>query len=139
MMAQELTTTWIRTVKGNLIVAPGFTELRWVGKTFGRRNPKTFDAAAVSASATSVWNDERTLVGDNKVYAAYPASSNRWVHRRDSVWSNALLTHHSSKLVDVLRYCFAIQIISWPNDRRVNWWSAECECVDGNQAQTQFQ
>ena len=60
MMAQELNQLGIRTVKGNLIVAPGFT-MNFDGSVehSGAEIRETFDAARRSASATREWIDDR--------------------------------------------------------------------------------
>ncbi len=106
MLARELNELGIRTVNGRLIVSPGFT-LNFDGSTkrSGDQLRATLDTKRRSTDAMQAWTDERTLVkdaaslrtvpsvvvlGEVQVGAAPPAAS-------------ALLTHKSSKLVDILK------------------------------------
>jgi D-alanyl-D-alanine carboxypeptidase/D-alanyl-D-alanine-endopeptidase (penicillin-binding protein 4) len=106
MLAKELNALGIRTVKGNLIVAPGFTmNFDWSAKHSGEEFRDTFDAARRSTSATRAWIDERTLVTDNQSLSSVPSV----LITGDIQVGNApvgaipLLAHKSSKLVDVLK------------------------------------
>ena len=106
MMAQELNQLGIRTVKGNLIVAPGFTmNFDGSAKHSGEEIRETFDAARRSANATSVWNDERALVGDNESLRSVPSIviTGEVQVGVAPFGATPLLTHQSSKLVDVLK------------------------------------
>lgn len=106
MMAQELNQLGIRTIKGNLIVAPGFTmNFGGSAKRSGEEIRETFDAARRSANATSVWNDERTLVGDNESLRSVPSIviTGEVQVGVAPFGATPLLTHQSSKLVDVLK------------------------------------
>ena len=106
MMAQELNQLGIRTVKGNLIVAPGFTmNFDGSAKHSGEEIRETFDAARRSGNATSVWNDERALVGDNESLRSVPSIVITGEVQVGVAPPGAtpLLTHQSSKLVDVLK------------------------------------
>jgi len=106
MLARELNALGIRTVNGNLIVAPGFTmNFDWSAKHSGEETRETFDAARRSASATRAWIDERTLVGDNESLRSVPSIVITGEVQVGSAPPGAtpLLTHRSSKLVDVLK------------------------------------
>ena len=106
MLAQELNQLGIRTVKGNLIVTPGFTmNFDGSAKHSGEEIRETFDAARRSASATREWIDERTLVGDNESLRSVPSIVITGEVQVGEVSPKAapLLTHQSSKLVDVLK------------------------------------
>jgi D-alanyl-D-alanine carboxypeptidase/D-alanyl-D-alanine-endopeptidase (penicillin-binding protein 4) len=106
MLARELNELGIRTVNGNLIVAPGFTmNFDWSAKHSGEEIRETFDAARRSASATRAWIDERTLVGDNESLRSVPSIVITGEVQIGSAPPGAtpLLTHKSSKLVDVLK------------------------------------
>jgi serine-type D-Ala-D-Ala carboxypeptidase/endopeptidase (penicillin-binding protein 4) len=106
MLARELNELGIRTVNGNLIVAPGFTmNFDWSAKHSGEEFQDTFDAARRSASATRAWIDERTLVADNESLRSVPSVVINGEVQIGSAPAGAipLLTHQSSKLVDVLK------------------------------------
>jgi D-alanyl-D-alanine carboxypeptidase/D-alanyl-D-alanine-endopeptidase (penicillin-binding protein 4) len=105
-LSRELNELGIRTVNGNLIVAPGFTmNFDWSAKHSGEEIRETFDAARRSASATRAWIDERTLVGDNESLRSVPSIVITGEVQIGSAPPGAtpLLTHKSSKLVDVLK------------------------------------
>jgi D-alanyl-D-alanine carboxypeptidase/D-alanyl-D-alanine-endopeptidase (penicillin-binding protein 4) len=106
MLARELNDLGIRTVKGNLIVAPGFTmNFDWSAKHSGEEILDTFDAARRPANATRAWLDERTLVGDSASLRSVPSVVITGEAQVGSAPPGAtpLLTHKSSKLVDVLK------------------------------------
>jgi D-alanyl-D-alanine carboxypeptidase/D-alanyl-D-alanine-endopeptidase (penicillin-binding protein 4) len=106
MLARELNALGIRAIRGKLIVSPGFTmNFDWSTTRSGEQLRDTLDTTRRSTAAMQAWRDERTLVndaaslrtvpsvvvlGDVTVGAAPPAAS-------------ALLTHRSSKLVDILK------------------------------------
>ncbi len=106
MLARELNALGIRTVKGNLIVAPGFTmNFDWSAKHSGEVFLATFDAARRSACATRAWIDERTLVADNQSLSSVPSVviTGEVLVGNAPVGAIPLLAHKSSKLVDVLK------------------------------------
>ena len=106
MLAKELNELGIRTVKGNLIVAPGFTmNFDWSARHSGEQFRETLDAARRSASATRAWIDERTIVADNESLRSVPSVVITGEIQVGSAPAGAipLLTHSSSKLVDVLK------------------------------------
>ena len=106
MLARELNHLGVRNVTGNLIVAPGFTmNFDWSAKQSGEEFLETADAARRSAAATRAWLDERTLVGDNESLRSVPSLviSGQVIVGSAPTGSVPLLTHKSSKLVDVLK------------------------------------
>jgi D-alanyl-D-alanine carboxypeptidase/D-alanyl-D-alanine-endopeptidase (penicillin-binding protein 4) len=106
MLARELNELGIRTVNGNLIVAPGFTmNFDWSARHSGEQFRDTFDAARRPASATRAWIDERTLVADNESLQSVPSVVITGEVQVGAAPAGAipLLTHKSSKLVDVLK------------------------------------
>ncbi|MFN2577432.1 MAG: D-alanyl-D-alanine carboxypeptidase [Pyrinomonadaceae bacterium] len=112
MLARQLNDLGIRTVTGNVIVAPGFTmNFDWSPRHSGEMLRDTLDAAKRSANATRAWLDERTLVGDNHSLSSVPSvvvSGEVLIGTAPSS-AVAILTHKSSKLVDVLKalLCFS--------------------------------
>ncbi|HYX30845.1 MAG TPA: D-alanyl-D-alanine carboxypeptidase [Pyrinomonadaceae bacterium] len=106
MVARQLNELGIRTVTGNLIVTPSFTmNFDWSARHSGEMFRDTLDAAKRSASATRAWLDERTLVGDNASLSNVPSVI---VNGQIDVGTAPpgavpILTHRSSKLVDVLK------------------------------------
>ncbi len=106
MLARELNHLGVRNVTGNLIVAPGFTmNFDWSAKHSGEEFLETVDAARRSAAATRAWLDERTLVGDSESLRSVPSLviSGQVIVGPAPTGSVPLLTHKSSKLVDVLK------------------------------------
>src|SRR5581483_11795403 len=98
--------TGIWTVTGKLIVAPGFTmNFDWSVKRSGEEFRNTLDAARRSDGATRAWLDERTILGDNSSLSGVPSVVVKGEILVDSAppGATALLTHKSSKLVDVLK------------------------------------
>ena len=106
MIARQLNSLGIRTVTGNLIVAPGFTmNFNWSARASGESLYDTLDAARRSSEATRAWNYERTALGDLSSLQTVPSLA---VLGEVSVGPAApgaslLLTHKSSKLTDVLK------------------------------------
>ena len=106
MIAQKLNSLGIRSVTGNLIVAPGFTmNFNSSARTSGESLYDTLDATRRSSEATRAWNYERTALGDLSSLQTVPSLT---VMGEVNVGTAApgaalLLTHKSSKLTDVLK------------------------------------
>ncbi len=106
MVARELNRQGIRTVTGDLIVAPRFTmNFEWSAQRSGETLYDTLDAARRPAAATRAWYAERQALGDNASLQSVPSVAVMGAVYVDSVPSRSrlLLTHRSSKLVDVLK------------------------------------
>jgi D-alanyl-D-alanine carboxypeptidase/D-alanyl-D-alanine-endopeptidase (penicillin-binding protein 4) len=107
MLAHELNRQGIRTVTGDLVVAPGFTmNFDWSAQRSGDQLYDTLDVARRPARATNAWNEERAALGDAASFnGTTPGVSVMGAVYVDSVPSNArpLLVHRSSTLVDVLK------------------------------------
>lgn len=106
MLARQLNDLGIRNVTGNLIVAPGFTmNFAWSAQRSGEDFLDTLDSATRPGSATRAWLDERTLVGDTKSLTSVPSVvvSGEVLVGSAPAGAVALLTHKSSRLVDVLK------------------------------------
>ena len=106
MISRQLNELGIRTVTGNLIVAPNFTmNFDWSAKHSGEVLRETMDAAKRSATATRAWLDERTLLGDNTSLSSVPSVvvSGEVQVGTAPPGAQPLLTHKSSRLVDVLK------------------------------------
>jgi D-alanyl-D-alanine carboxypeptidase/D-alanyl-D-alanine-endopeptidase (penicillin-binding protein 4) len=106
MLARELNRQGIRSVTGNLVIAPRFTmNFDWSAQHSGDMLYDTLDVARRPAAATRAWNDERVALGDGAGLQSVPSVAIMGAVYVDSVPSNAhmLLVHRSSKLVDVLK------------------------------------
>ncbi len=106
MLARQLNELGIRTVTGNLIVAPGFTmNFDWSANRSGEEFRNTLDAARRPGGATRAWLDERMILGDNSSLSSVPSVVVNGEIKVDSAppGARALLTHKSSRLVDVLK------------------------------------
>ena len=106
MLARQLNQIGIYKITGNLVVAPGFTmNFDWSANRSGQQFIDTMDAARRSAAATRAWLDERTLLNDKESLSTVPSVTIMGVVQVGSAPTNAvpLLTHKSSKLVDVLK------------------------------------
>ena len=106
MLARELNRQGIRSVTGDLIVAPRFTmNFDWSAQHSGDMLYDTLDVSRRSAAATRAWNDERVALGDSAGLQSVPSVAVMGAVYVDSVPANAhmLLVHRSSKLVDVLK------------------------------------
>jgi D-alanyl-D-alanine carboxypeptidase/D-alanyl-D-alanine-endopeptidase (penicillin-binding protein 4) len=106
MLAQELNRLGVRTITGDLIVAPKFTmNFDWSAQRSGDQLYDTLDAVRRPAAATRAWADQRTAVGDTESLQTVPSVSVMGAVYVDSVppKSRMLLTHKSSKLTDVLK------------------------------------
>lgn len=106
MLARELNRLGVRTVTGDLVVAPRFTmNFDWSAQHSGDMLYDTLDAARRSSAAEQAWRDERMALRDQEALQSVPSVSVMGAVYVDSVPSNArmLLVHRSSKLVDVLK------------------------------------
>jgi D-alanyl-D-alanine carboxypeptidase/D-alanyl-D-alanine-endopeptidase (penicillin-binding protein 4) len=105
-VARELNRLGIRTVTGDLIVPPKFTmNFGWSAMRSGEIFYDTLDATRRPAAATRAWFDERAAHGDIAATQTVPSVAVMGAVYVASVPQNArvLLTHRSSKLVDVLK------------------------------------
>lgn len=106
MIARQLNILGIRTISGDLIVAPGFTmNFNWSARGSGASLYNTLDATRRSSEAVRAWTYERTALGDQ---SSLQTVSSVTVMGEVSVapvapGARLLLTHKSSKLVDVLK------------------------------------
>jgi D-alanyl-D-alanine carboxypeptidase len=106
MLARELNRMGVRTVTGDLIVAPRFTmNFDWSAQHSGDMLYDTLDASRRPASAVRAWNEQRLSLGDSQALQSVPSVAVMGAVYVDSVPSSArmLLVHRSSKLVDVLK------------------------------------
>jgi D-alanyl-D-alanine carboxypeptidase/D-alanyl-D-alanine-endopeptidase (penicillin-binding protein 4) len=106
MIARQLNSLGIRTVTGDLIVAPGFTmNFSWSARGSGALLYDTLDATLRSGEAVRAWTYERTALGDQSSLQTVPSLAVMGEVRVGSVAPTArlLLTHRSSKLTDVLK------------------------------------
>ena len=106
MLARELNRLGIRTVTGDLIVAPRFTmNFNPSSQRSGDALYDTLDASRRPAIASRAWTDERVTLGDSAGLQAVPSVAVMGAVYVDSVPKGArpLMTHNSSKLVDVLK------------------------------------
>jgi D-alanyl-D-alanine carboxypeptidase/D-alanyl-D-alanine-endopeptidase (penicillin-binding protein 4) len=106
MLARQLNDLGIKTVTGNLIVAPGFTmNFDWSSQRSGEELRNSMDSITRSASATRAWLDERLLLGDQKSLSSVPGVTVAGEVVIGSAPPQAvpLLTRRSSKLVDILK------------------------------------
>ena len=106
MIARELNRAGIRTVTGDLIVAPRFSmNFDWSTQRSGEVLYDTLDATRRPAAATRNWYEERQSLGDTASLQTVPSVAVMGAVYVDSVPPRArlLLTHRSSKLVDVLK------------------------------------
>jgi D-alanyl-D-alanine carboxypeptidase/D-alanyl-D-alanine-endopeptidase (penicillin-binding protein 4) len=106
MLARQLNDLGIKTVTGNLIVAPGFTmNFDWSARHSGEELRESMDSMTRSASATRAWLDERLLLGDQQSLSSVPSLSiaGEVVVGSTPPQATPLLTRRSSKLVDILK------------------------------------
>ena len=112
MIARQLNNLGIRSVSGNLVVAPGFTmNFSSSPRRSGGLVYDTLDASRRSGTATRAWMYERMALADQSNLQTVPSVA----VMGDVVVGSAppaaklLITHNSSKLVDVLKVllCFS--------------------------------
>lgn len=105
-VARELNQLGIKTVTGDLIVAPRFTmDFNASSQRSGERLYDTLDATRRPASAARAWTDSRAAVNDADALRSTPSVAVMGAAYVDSVPRNAraISTHYSPALVDVLK------------------------------------
>lgn len=106
MIARDLNALGVRTVSGNLVIAPGFTmNFRSGARGSGELLYETLDASRRSSEATYAWNYERTTLGDVASLRTVPSVAVMGEVSVGTVAPGArvMLSHKSSKLTDVLK------------------------------------
>ena len=106
MVARQLNGLGIRSVSGNLIVAPGFTmNFNSSARGSGEMLYTTLDATRRSSEATRAWTYERTTLGDLASLQTVPSLAvlGEVVVGPAAPGAKLLLTHKSSRLTDVLK------------------------------------
>jgi D-alanyl-D-alanine carboxypeptidase/D-alanyl-D-alanine-endopeptidase (penicillin-binding protein 4) len=106
MIAQQLNSLGIRTITGDLVVAPGFTmNFNSSARGSGELLHDTLDASLRSSEATRAWTYERTTLGDPSSLQTVSSLSVLGDVYVGTVAPGArlLLTHKSSRLTDVLK------------------------------------
>lgn len=106
MIARELNQMGIRTVTGNLIVAPGFTmNFDGSAQRSGNEFYDALDASRRPAAASRAWLEERSIIGDKESLQTIPSVAVMGAVYVDSVpvGARSLLIHHSSRLIDILK------------------------------------
>ena len=106
MIARQLNTLGIRTVTGNLVVAPGFTmNFNWSARRSGEHLYDTLDSTFRSGDATRAWLYERTVLGDQASLQTVPSVAIMGEVEVNPVPAEArlVLSEKSSKLVDILK------------------------------------
>ncbi|HWS53271.1 MAG TPA: D-alanyl-D-alanine carboxypeptidase [Pyrinomonadaceae bacterium] len=105
-IARELNQLGIRTVTGDLVVAPRFTmNFSPSALRSGERFYDTLDATRRPASAQRAWNDSRVVLRDAEGLRANPSVAVMGAVYTDAVPKAARVvsTHYSPALVDVLK------------------------------------
>jgi D-alanyl-D-alanine carboxypeptidase/D-alanyl-D-alanine-endopeptidase (penicillin-binding protein 4) len=106
MIARLLNNLGIRTVTGNMVIAPGFTmNFSASARRSGEMLYDTLDASRRSGEATRSWMYERMTLGDQASLQTVPnvAVMGEVVVAPVAPGAKLLLTHNSSKLTDVLK------------------------------------
>ncbi len=106
MIARQLNSLGIKTISGDLVVAPGFTmNFSASARRSGDQLYETLDASLRSSEATRAWIYERTTLGDRASLQTVPSLAVMGVVSVGSPAPGAriLLTHKSSKLTDILK------------------------------------
>jgi len=106
MIARQLNAVGIRSVSGDMVVAPGFTMN--FSASAGRSGAllyDTLDATLRSGEATRAWTYERMTLGDLTSLQTVPSVTvmGNIVVGSAAPGAKLLLTHNSSKLIDVLK------------------------------------
>ncbi|MEP6717791.1 MAG: D-alanyl-D-alanine carboxypeptidase [bacterium] len=112
MIARQLNNFGIRSVSGDIVVAPGFTmNFSSSARRSGELLYDTLDASRRSGTATRAWMYERMILGDQLSLQTVPsvAVMGDVVVGSAAPAAKLLITHNSSKLVDVLKVllCFS--------------------------------
>jgi D-alanyl-D-alanine carboxypeptidase/D-alanyl-D-alanine-endopeptidase (penicillin-binding protein 4) len=106
MLARQLNSLGIKTVTGNLIVAPGFTlNFGWSPQRSGEQFQETLDSTTRSASAIRAWLDERLMLGDRESLSSVPSVTiaGEVLVGPAPPAATPLITRKSSKLIDILK------------------------------------
>ncbi len=106
MIARQLNNLGIKTITGDLVVAPGFAmNFNSSSRRSGERLYDTLDATLRSDKATRAWVSERMVLGDKESLATTPGVAVMGQVLVSPVAPDAklLLSHNSSKLVDILK------------------------------------
>lgn len=106
-IAQQLNRLGIKTVTGDLIIAPGFTmNFNRSAKTSGERLYDTLDSTLRPAAAIKAWSTTQVvMIGQPSEASVAPSVAVMGDVYVNPVTSGAklLLTHQSSRLIDVLK------------------------------------
>jgi D-alanyl-D-alanine carboxypeptidase/D-alanyl-D-alanine-endopeptidase (penicillin-binding protein 4) len=105
-VARELNQIGIRTVTGDLVIAPRFTmNFSASSQRSGERFYDTLDATRRPASATRAWLDSRQTLHDSEGLRATPSVAVMGAVYVDSVpkGARAISTHYSPELSDILK------------------------------------
>ena len=106
MIALQLNNLGIRTITGDLLIAPGFTmNFNRSAQRAGEQFYDTLDATLRSTEATRTWLYERTVLGDKISLQTVPSVAVMGEVKVDPVAPGAklLLSHKSSSMVDILK------------------------------------
>lgn len=106
MIARLLNDLGIRSVSGDLVVAPGFTmNFSSSARRSGELLYDTLDASHRSGEATRGWTYERMTLGDQSSLQTVPSVTvmGEVVVGPAAPGAKLILTHNSSKLTDVLK------------------------------------
>lgn len=106
MIARELNKLGIKEVSGDLFVAPGFTmNFDSSAQRSGEQLHDTLDSTLRTSAATRAWNYERAVLKDHASLEPVPSVAVMGGVDVSPVPPTAklLLTHRSSKLVDILK------------------------------------
>lgn len=106
MIARQLNTLGIRTVTGDLVVAPGFTmNFNWSARRSGEQLYDTLDSTLRSGQASRDWLYERMALGDQASLKTIPSVAVMGEVEVNPVAVDAklVLSQKSSKLVDILK------------------------------------
>ena len=106
MIARQLNAVGIRSISGDMVVAPGITMN--FSASAGRSGAllcDTLDATLRSGEATRAWTYERMTLGDQTSLQMVPSVTvmGNIVVGSAAPGAKLLLTHNSSKLIDVLK------------------------------------